>query len=199
MAAPLQREAISNAISDALAVLERTLATEGPQRFLAAEQRFGGRAPSSWPSLVLEGDDGPVFVDGQIDRVDLLGADAKTARVVDYKTGKLPSRDEHGKSAFQLPLYAAVAARELRTPDVEAVYVTINSRGAIDAWPKSEDDRLALGALSRDASEAARQIVRNLWQGDVAPRPSKAATCAYCDARDVCRRPVIAPVEESER
>ena len=140
---------------------------------------------------------GPLFSStDRIDRVDLAATHAK-ARVVDYKTGKRPARDEQGKSAFQLPLYAAVVARELGVEDVEAVYVSVTPRGLVEAWPKGEKDRLALSAQRREAMGAARLVVLSLWQGNAPPRPTKAATCTHCDARDVCRRPAIAPVEDA--
>ena len=138
-----------------------------------------------------------MYVDGQIDRVD-ASDDGRRARVVDYKTGRLPSADDHGKSAFQLPLYAAVVAGALGCDDVEAVYVSVRQRGAVDEWPRSEADRRALGARRGDIAEAARQVIVGLWQGEVGPRPAKATLCTRCEARDVCRRPAVAPIEEAE-
>jgi RecB family exonuclease len=194
--APLRRVAVTDAVADTLAVVAQTLASETPMRCVATEQRFGARSPTSWRALELSGDDGPVvFVEGQIDRVDVAG-DGARARVVDYKTGKRPARDDHGKTAFQLALYAAVVARELRVSDVEAVYVSVSSRGLVDTSPKADEGRLALGAQRGEAIDAARRVVLGLWRGEVPPRPATAATCASCDARDVCRRPAIAPIEE---
>jgi ATP-dependent helicase/nuclease subunit B len=148
----------------------------------------------------LRGDDhggAVVYVDGQIDRVD-VSADRRRARVVDYKTGRLPAADEHGQRAFQLPLYAAVVADVLGCEEVEAVYVAVKTRGVIEEHPRSEEERRALGARREEVAAAARKIILRMWDGEVAPRPAKAALCTRCEARDVCRRPAVAPVEEAE-
>lgn len=198
--APLRREAVAQAVHDAVGVVARALADGDALRFLVAEQSFGG--PATWAPLAIGGDDeeegAPVlYVDGQIDRVD-VSPDGKRARVVDYKTGRVPGADEHGKSAFQLPLYAAVVARALACAEVEALYVSVRPRGIIDEWPRAEGDRQALGARRDEIAQAARRVILGLWQGEVAPRPVKATLCTRCEARDVCRRPAVAPIEEGE-
>jgi RecB family exonuclease len=124
--------------------------------------------------------------------------DRRRARVVDYKTGRLPAADDHGRRAFQLPLYAAVVSRALGCDDVQALYVAVKSRGAIDEWPRTEDDRRALGARRDEIAGAARRVILRMWDGEVAPRPSKATLCTRCEARDICRRPAVAPIEEAE-
>jgi RecB family exonuclease len=136
-----------------------------------------------------------IYVDGQIDRVD-ASPDRRRARVVDYKTGRLPAADDHGKSAFQLPLYAAVVAQALGCEDVEALYVAVKPRGVIEEWPRSDDERRALGGRREEIAGAARQVILRMWDGEVAPRPAKATLCSRCEARDVCRRPAVAPIEE---
>lgn len=192
---PLRRESVAQAARDAVGVIERALEAGEALRFHLAEQAFGAEG-DRWPPLAVAGAEGPpIYVDGQIDRVD-LSADRRVARVVDYKTGKVPAADEHGKSAFQLPLYAAVVARELGCAEVEVLYVGIRPRGVIEEWPRAEGDRRALGARRDEIAEAARRVILGMWRGEVAPRPAKAALCARCEARDVCRRPAVAPVEE---
>ncbi|MFT3776316.1 MAG: PD-(D/E)XK nuclease family protein [Minicystis sp.] len=194
---PLRREAVMAAVEDAVGVVARALEGGDPLRFHVAEKSFGSEG-APWGSLAVGGDDGPViYVDGQIDRVDVT-TDGRRARVVDYKTGRIPVADDHGKSAFQLPLYAAVVARELACDEVEAVYVSVRPRGIVEEWPRSEDDRRALGARRDEIAGAARRVILGMWQGEVAPRPAKAALCARCEARDVCRRPAVAPIEEAE-
>ncbi len=134
------------------------------------------------------------------DRFDWVDAspDRRHARVVDYKTGRTPAADEHGKSAFQLPLYAAVVARALGCEDVEALYVSVKTRGVIEEWPRNDDDRRALGGRRDEIAQAARRVILRLWEGEVGPRPAKATLCTRCEARDVCRRPTVAPIEEAE-
>src|SRR5262249_24915509 len=135
-----------------------------------------------------------VYVDGQIDRID-VSVDGRRARVVDYKTGRVPSLEEHGRSAFQLPLYAAVAASAYGCEEVEALYVAVRQRGWVEESPKDEEQRRALGGRRAEVGAAARRVIMGLWQGEVAPRPLKATLCARCDARDICRRPAVAPIE----
>jgi len=198
--APLRREAVLQAVGDALAVVVRAIDAGEALRFREAERKFGPSEAPPWGALELYGDaEGAptVYVDGQIDRID-VSADGRRARVVDYKTGRVPSADEHGRSAFQLPLYAAVAVKALGCEEVEALYVSVRPRGWIEESPKDDDQRRALGGRRAEVGAAARKVIVGLWQGEVAPRPMKATLCSRCDARDICRRPAVAPIEESE-
>jgi hypothetical protein len=196
--APLRREAVVNAVADAIAVVERALDAGDNMRFHSAEQSFGDGAPGAWAPLSLGGDDGAiVYVDGQIDRID-VARDGGRARVVDYKTGRVPAMDDHGRSAFQLPLYAAVIARELSCEEVEALYVSVKTRGGLEETPRDEGARRALGGRRAEIAAAARRVILGMWQGEVAPRPLKAGLCTRCEARDICRRPAVAPIEEIE-
>ena len=137
-----------------------------------------------------------MWVDGQIDRIDvsIVGA---SARVVDYKTGRIPAIEEHGRTAFQLPLYAAVVAQQLGCEEVSALYVSVRPRGFVDEWPRDDEARRALGEGRTQAARAARRIMLAQWRGEVSPRPAKAALCARCEARDVCRRPAAAPIDDA--
>ena len=201
---PLRREALAQAVDDAVAAVSFALEHGAATPFLFAERRFGaarvafGAHEDGWAALELPDADGDgggsVFVDGQIDRVD-CAVDRRLARVVDYKTGKLPSLDEHGKSVFQLPLYAAVVARELGVEAIDAVYVQIRSGGSILEHPR-EDLQRSLPAERAEALREARRRVLGLWAGDVTPRPRRDPLCARCDARDVCRRPAVMPVDD---
>jgi ATP-dependent helicase/nuclease subunit B len=198
--APLRREAIEQAIADAVAVVARALHAGSTLRFRYAEQSFG--SGDAWPALALSAcadEDpalaSPVWVDGQIDRID-VALDGSRARVVDYKTGRIPALDEHGRTAFQLSLYAAVVAQQLGCDDVSALYVAVRPRGFIDEWPRGDEARRALGAGRVEAARAARRIMLAQWRGEVSPRPAKASLCARCEARDVCRRPAAAPIDD---
>lgn len=202
--APLRREACEQAITDAVAVVARALHEGGALRFRYAEQSFG--SGDAWPALSLvaeiaaDDEDGeaspPVWVDGQIDRID-VSIEGTTARVVDYKTGRIPAMEEHGRTAFQLPLYAAVVAQQLGLEEVSALYVSVRPRGFIDEWPKGDEARRALGGQREEAARAARKIMLSQWRGEVVPRPAKATLCARCEARDVCRRPAAAPIDDT--
>jgi RecB family exonuclease len=201
--APLRREAIDQAVADAVAVVARALVLDagGALRFRHAEQAFG--SGDAWPALALhpgEGEDpegrATVWVDGQIDRVD-VALDGSAASVVDYKTGRIPAIEDHGRTAFQLPLYAAVVAQQLGVDDVSALYVAVRQRGFVDEWPRADEARRALGGRRVEAVIAARRVMLAQWRGEIDPRPAKATLCARCEARDVCRRPAAAPIEEA--
>ncbi|MFO0590008.1 MAG: PD-(D/E)XK nuclease family protein [Polyangiaceae bacterium] len=202
IASPLRREAILSAVKDALAVLARALDDGESWRYHLGEQRFGSMAPQPWTALPLLPEDGEedpagvVFLDGQIDRVD-LSPDGRRVRVVDYKTGRVPE-GEQKRTALQLPLYAAVAMRALGASEAQAIYLRVTARGMIDESPKRPDDRLITAEKLMERTREARRAVRALWEGRVAPRPSFLSLCANCDARDVCRRPAVMPIEEQE-
>lgn len=198
-ATPLRREAILAAVRDALAIVDLDLATGDAASFRLAEQRFGAGRDAPWGPLRLDagpGDDGPpIWVDGQIDRID-APVDGRWVRVVDYKTGKLPrKRDEHVRS-LQLALYADAARRfaaggdPARRVDVAARYVETR-RGAA----RVKDVTVDAEALDT-ARTSARRVVCALWSGDVAPRAVDGRMCRRCDARDVCRKPAVAATDD---
>lgn len=195
---PLRREAISRAVADTLSVVARSIEAGDPIRFEYAERRFGAGEPDPWGALELSGEGGgpSVFVDGQIDRID-KSFDGKIARVIDYKSS-IPSAAARKQGAFQLPLYAAVAARALGAEEVHRVYVAVKKRGEIDMWPRDERAQVIARADIEAAAKAAREVVLKLWEGDAAPRPVRASLCERCDVRDVCRRPAVMPVEEDD-
>ncbi len=198
---PLRKEAIRSAVRDALTVLVRGWDEDEPMRFHLGERTFGPGQPEPWGALELPASDdereGPaVFVEGRIDRVD-LSPDGLRVRVIDYKTGRLPEGD--GKRfQFQLPLYGAIAARALGATTVEAVYVRVTARGIIDEYPKQAAARLVKPEDLVQRAREARRAVRDLWDGKIAPRPAFLSLCASCDARDLCRRPAVMPIEERE-
>lgn len=204
-ATPLRREAILAAVRDALAVVDLDLESGDAGAFRLAEQRFGAGQPAPWGPLRLDPPAGsaepPVWVDGQIDRLD-AATDGRWVRVVDYKTGKLPpKKDEHVRS-LQLALYADAARRagspagdpgddRRATPvEVAARYVEVK-RGAARTRDVTVDDE-ALDA----ARSSTRRVVLRLWSGDVAPRTIDPRMCRRCDARDVCRKPAVAALDD---
>ncbi|WP_156338999.1 PD-(D/E)XK nuclease family protein [Chondromyces crocatus] len=196
--APLRRDAIEKAVSDALQVVVRTIDAGDPVRFSLAEQRFGAREDAPWGALELEDDEGggeSLFVDGVIDRID-RSTDGRIARVIDYKTGRLPDKKQQER-ALQLPLYAAVVRRALGAEEVRAQYMAVRQRGLVEESPAKPEAQIAFADRAPQAATEARKAVRALWVGDVAPRPTRQDMCASCDARDVCRRPAVMPIEEA--
>jgi ATP-dependent helicase/nuclease subunit B len=196
--APLRREAAEQAADEAALVLAQTLHEGEALRFALAEQRFGPGLAAPWSALELRSDGAPsVFIDGQIDRID-RSSDGRVARVVDYKTGKPAGAAEHGITALQLPLYAEVVARAVGAAALEAIYLRVRQGGALETFPKKAAEQVMSAELRSAAVESARRAVLALWAGEVAPRPLKASQCTRCDARDVCRRPAVMPVDDDE-
>jgi ATP-dependent helicase/nuclease subunit B len=152
--------------------------------FREAEKGFG--EGEAWPPLQL----GPYRLSGRIDRID-ISSDGKRARVIDYKSGQPPSRnDEH---ALQGWLYARKVAAELGTSEVQSLYLGLSRRvpipreiysGPPDGTELLERERFALAKL-----EALRS-------GAVPAEPTRPARCERCDARDLCRRPLSAPLTD---
>ncbi|HYQ15265.1 MAG TPA: PD-(D/E)XK nuclease family protein, partial [Polyangiaceae bacterium] len=154
--------------------------------FRDAEKGFG--AELAWGPLEL----GPYRLSGRIDRVD-VSSDGKKARVIDYKSGKPPSRNE--ERALQGWLYARKVATELQLDHVQSMYLGLSRRvplpaeifsGAPDDAQLVEHEQFALLKLER------------LRGGYVAAEPSRPKSCAKCDSRELCRRPLSAPLNDDE-
>ncbi|MRG95055.1 PD-(D/E)XK nuclease family protein [Polyangium spumosum] len=206
-AAPLRRELLIGAVDVALGFVAHGLDEQGFS-FALAEQPFGPSVAAPWDALPIapmpgEGEGAPapsasVFVEGKIDRVDRGDGGKSAARVVDYKTGQIPSKSEQGTLHLQLPLYAAAVARATGAEEVQALYIGADKRGEISAKPAKEPDRRAIADKRLDAERTARRVVLSLWDGHIEPRPVKGDLCDRCDARDVCRRPAVVPGEADE-
>jgi RecB family exonuclease len=195
-ASPLRHEAHVQAVADAVRVVARALDAGDPVAFALGEKHFGAGELPPWQALELAAPGEPsVFVEGQIDRVD-VSTDCVRARVVDYKTGKIPDAKSRGRRAFQLPLYAEVVARAMGAAELEAIYLGIRPGAAVEEAPRKEHERASTVEDRRVKIEEARRVVLRMFRGEVAPRPDDARLCALCDARDVCRRPDVAPVDD---
>jgi ATP-dependent helicase/DNAse subunit B len=146
-------------------LLERECASRSEFLPTAFEAHFGTDAAEEpdpfFPAAPVrfEVDDAPVLhLRGRIDRVD-VSTDARHARLLDYKTGKLIRGQFAGGTSLQLPLYL-FAARALR-PDlhwVSAEHVYVN--------PTNKKAPLAFSADTWSESLATlRQIVSALVHG----------------------------------
>lgn len=155
--------------------------------FREAERGFG--EGEQWAPLAL----GPYRLSGRIDRID-VSSDGRRVRIIDYKSGQAPARsDAH---ALQGWLYARKVAAELSATEVHSLYLGLSRRvpqakpifsGVPDAPELLEREQLALEALER------------LRSGRVPAEPSRPSRCARCDARDLCRRPLSAPLPDDDR
>ena len=122
---------------------------------------------------------------GRIDRIDLHRTQ-RTARVIDYKTGRKPKGLDKNKlasgEALQLPLYLMAAARLLPDRQVaEAAYWFMTRRGG---YERVGFDAEALGERQGSLME----ILRTIAEGIVSGRFFAAAgdACRSCDFRLVC-------------
>ncbi len=196
---PLRKEAVSRAVSDALGVIAKAIEDGDPLHFAYAEKRFGAGEKGEWKALALEGEGEtpPIYVDGQIDRIDHR-AQGGVTRVIDYKSSLPTSAARKTGAALQLPLYAAAAQRAMGGNEVKRVYLAIKKRGEIEAWPREEKEQTLSPDDIAQAITKARQVVLKLWEGDVAARPARKTLCERCDVRDVCRRPAVMPMDEDE-
>jgi RecB family exonuclease len=186
-AAPLRAEGVRRTLAEALAVFEAELARDGDLTYDSGEQRFGARPNDRFPALAIEATDGTiVWVEGQIDRID-VGGDGTRAAVLDYKTGK-PNARSIGVTAMQLPIYAAVL-RAAGFTEVFAHYVAIGHGGEVASVPPKSDDQRFDGGRLADATSRAADAIVQIHRGRVPPKPESPTTCRACDARGLCRRP----------
>jgi ATP-dependent helicase/DNAse subunit B len=121
---------------------------------------------------------------GRIDRMD-VDASEGTARILDYKTGKLPKEkkiDPWRKDSYQLPLYQR-AAQELLLEETGADEVTeaalLFVRHGPDPRPLAEVDEdrlLSTIEVFADGVAGGRYFLNPNGQ------------CKWCDFRTICRR-----------
>ncbi len=180
----LRRAGLSAALADVAAAVRWSLGEGADLPFYEAERAFG--RGQEWPPLAI----GPYFVSGRIDRID-RGGGGRRLRVLDYKTGKPPKRAELETQLLQPWLYGLKVAQQLGAAEVVAGYLPLGDRApklaqAADAGPETEEVQAAL-------LRAERSLGR-FCAGAVEPRPSQARACLRCDGRDLCRRPLSAPL-----
>jgi len=133
----------------------------------------------------------PVRLRGAMDRLD-RSADGGRARVLDYKTGKLPHglKDDAlaGGEALQLPLYLLAAEQLLPGVTIEsAEYLYFTLRGGYRAIHFS---RAALNARRAELTgllETAATMIRDGWFAQYAQKD----LCPRCEFRAVCGNGIL--------
>jgi ATP-dependent helicase/DNAse subunit B len=173
--------------------------------FAVAEQAFGQGGP--WPAFRVGAEhDAALWLRGSIDRIDRAHAGGG-ARVVDNKRSKSTVRSSSaglGETALQVPVYAAVAARNLRL-ETSGAYLPIQPRDlAIESRTRSAPEErvreLALGAAEGASAieRRALQIIGAARRGSFAPLPASDAECTRCEYSGGCRKPrfAMAPADE---
>jgi hypothetical protein len=197
---PLRDVVLSRARDDVRAVVAWSLADDAWD-FAFAEQAFGEEG--AWPPLELEAEGAPLLLRGKIDRVDLGHAEA-AARAIDYKSSRRGAdrgTREMGTTAFQVPLYAFVAARATGRPAARGLYLPTAARALAEDARRRDAAPDAWGALYAEAPRAAAEVVAGLRAGALAPVPRDRHACFYCHVRGGCRQPrfAVAPDDDGER
>ncbi len=185
----LRGAALSAALEDVAALLRWSFANSDGIWFAEAERAFGSGA--EWSALPV----GEHFVSGRIDRVD-ANSDGTSIRIIDYKTGSVKLSGPSGEQLLQPWLYAKKVAEEYRAQRVSSGYLSLQRRKP--EWKaallESEPDSEAV----RDKLIRAEALILALRSGRIPARPAVSDSCAHCDARDICRRPLSAPHESGE-
>ncbi len=180
--------------------LERVMAFYLAQREEYAEAPAGPPVPhlfevafgadyAAYPKLTIGAGDRSIQLRGRIDRIDLLPAPGGTGfRVIDYKTGKVPSLADVGRGVMvQLGLYA-MAVEQLILGEVDGGpvpagfgYWGLRKDGYREM--ECDDWRTFKEALAAHVLNIADQIRRGEFVVD-----SRNPGCeSYCDYRSVCR------------
>lgn len=183
--------------------------------FALAEQPFG-RA-KSWPEFGVSASGAPsravaapapapggeVWLRGSVDRID-RAHDGSSVRVIDYKRSKSTvqsSMHSLGEAAIQVPLYAAVARRNLSLP-ATGTYLPTQPRDLAIPSPRPKEDRVAELAAGSPSliEERVLALAIGARAGRFAPLPVKETECTFCSVSGGCRKPRFAmePVEDED-
>jgi len=131
-----------------------------------------------------------VLIDGRIDRVD-LSPERQRARVIDYKSGRVPdAADIYSGRSLQLSIYALAVTEVLfpQVPCTEAHYVPVGRdawREALGLEPKRDADKWA--ARDQNARFMAQQAIHAMRSGTFPPLPTT-KSCFGCASAKACRR-----------
>ena len=185
----LRGAALNAALEDVAALLRWSFANSDGIWFAEAERAFG--RGEAWSALAV----GEYFVSGRIDRID-SNSDGSAVRVVDYKTGTVRLGGEHGEQLLQPWLYARKVAEEYRAGRVSSGYLSLQRRKP--EWKAAIEESEPGESAIENKLLRAEQLILALRSGRVPARPALPGSCARCDARDICRRPLSAPHEANE-
>ncbi|QMU69042.1 RecB family exonuclease [Streptacidiphilus sp. P02-A3a] len=116
---------------------------------------------------------------GYVDRVDV--APTGEVRIVDYKTGKAPSRDYEGKAMFQMKFYALVLWRLRGVVPRRLQLVYLGGGGAVVSY---DPDLADLRAVERKLLALWAAIQRALETGDWPATPNR--LCDWCAHQALC-------------
>jgi RecB family exonuclease len=183
----LRRAGLSAAFYDVAAAVRWSLAEGSDLPFSEAERGFG--RGQGWGPLRV----GEHWVSGRIDRIDHIPGGTR-ARVIDYKAGKAPTHRQLDEELLQPWLYGLKVAEELGVSEVDSGYLALGDR----APRLGPSVAVASSTEAQDALERANRSLRELAGGAIEPRPRQLKSCIRCDGRDLCRRPLSAPLANED-
>ncbi|MFB6891803.1 RecB family exonuclease [Kitasatospora sp. NPDC056327] len=123
--------------------------------------------------------DSGLLLRGYIDRVDV--APTGEVRLVDYKTGRAPSRDFEGKAMFQMKFYALVVWRWKGVIPRRLQLVYLGGGGDVVSYDPDEADLLA---VERKLLALWERIGHAVATGDFPATRNR--LCDWCDHRASC-------------
>lgn len=156
-----------------------------PPRPTHLEVKFG-MEDAEYPCLEIGQGRAAVKIRGAIDRIDVVeSADRIQYRVIDYKTGKVPTRGEiESFDKLQLPVYA-LAAERLVLGGLGATFDEVGYWGLADkGYGKAE---INWAELYRPLEEKILGAVDRLREGRFVVQPRTEDCTRKCDFSAVCR------------
>ncbi|MEZ0094705.1 RecB family exonuclease [Streptacidiphilus sp. EB129] len=167
--AGLDGEELARWLGDAERLLDGYFRLEDPNRLEPAERE-----------LYVETElDSGLRLRGYIDRVDV--APTGEIRVVDYKTGRAPSRDFEGKAMFQMKFYALVLWRLRGVVPRRLQLVYLGGGGQLVSYDPTPDDLLA---VERKLLALWAAVQRALASGEWPANPNR--LCDWCSFKALC-------------
>jgi putative RecB family exonuclease len=161
--------ALAGWLGDAEKLVDRWFRLEDPTRLHPAEREL-------YVETSLESG---LLLRGYIDRVDV--APSGEVRLVDYKTGRAPSRDFEGKAMFQMKFYALVVWRWKGVIPRRLQLVYLGGGGDVVTYDPDEADLLA---VERKLLALWETISRAVETGDFPATRNR--LCDWCDHRASC-------------
>ncbi|GAA1069698.1 PD-(D/E)XK nuclease family protein [Kitasatospora arboriphila] len=161
--------ALAGWLGDAEKLVDRWFGLEDPTRLHPVERELYVETPLE-PGVLLR---------GYIDRVDV--APTGEVRLVDYKTGRAPSRDFEGKAMFQMKFYALVVWRWKGVVPRRLQLVYLGGGGDVVTYDPDEADLLSVERKLRALWET---ISRAVATGDFPATRNR--LCDWCDHKARC-------------
>ncbi|TQF06213.1 RecB family exonuclease [Kitasatospora acidiphila] len=165
----LDGEALARWLGDAEKLLGHWFRLEDPTRLEPVEREL-------YVETVL---DSGLKLRGYIDRVDV--APTGEVRLVDYKTGRAPSRDFEGKAMFQMKFYALVVWRWKGVIPKRLQLVYLGGAGEVVTYDPDEAD---LRSVERKLLALWEAICRAVATGEFPATRNR--LCDWCDHQKSC-------------